>query len=37
MNVEFERNRINTSDPNYVYDKRVEFETQDLETNDWDE
>lgn len=36
MNVCFEKNRVLSTDANYVYDKQVEF-TAPVESNDWDD
>ncbi|KAI9221871.1 CEP19-like protein-domain-containing protein [Blastocladiella britannica] len=37
MEIEFEKNRVKTSDPDFEYDKRVEFEAVDGPVeNDWD-
>jgi hypothetical protein len=36
MDVNFERNRLKPNDPNFVWDKQVEFEGAE-EDCDWDE
>lgn len=36
MNIEFEKNRLNTADEAFQYDKRVDFATTE-EDNEWDE
>ena len=35
MDVHFEANRLHKDDPEYVYDKRIEFKPQ--EASDWDD
>lgn len=37
MEVGFEMTRVRPGDPDYVYDKRVEFKPTAEESNDWDE
>ena len=36
MNIHFEKNQVTRDSPNFVYDKRVEFD-QGTQANDWDE
>ncbi len=36
MDVLFEKNRLNPNDPNYEWDKKVDFEAP-TETNEWDD
>lgn len=37
MDQVFEKNIISSNDPNYEYDKRVEFNTEEAEPSDWDD
>jgi hypothetical protein len=36
MSIQFESNRLKPEDPDFVYDKRVEFEAPELDSG-WDE
>lgn len=37
MDIQYEKNFIKPTDPNYVYDKKVDFSNDNLETNEWDD